>query len=266
MKITVLCENTSYGNDYIAEHGLSLFVETAREKFLFDMGQTDVFAHNAQLKGIALEDAEFAVVSHGHYDHTGGLKTFLHINRNAPVYISQHAFGQFYNTDNKFIGADPQLKFNKQLVYTSNVTVINDHITLLSCNSLDQPVPFSPFGLTVKNGNSLLDDPFMHEQYLLLRDRGKRILISGCSHKGVLNLMKWFQPDILIGGFHTMKIDPKTDEGQQYLTGLANQLLRYPAIYYTGHCTGQEQFDFLKSIMHDALQPIRCGETITINE
>ena len=84
MKITALIENTS-ARGLPTEHGLSLFVETAERKFLFDMGQTDLFARNAETLGIDLTTVDFAVLSHGHYDHGGGLKAFLALNDHAPV-------------------------------------------------------------------------------------------------------------------------------------------------------------------------------------
>ena len=92
MKLTVLTENTSrYGLP--AEHGLSLYIEANGRKMLFDMGQTGLFAENAQALGIDLSLVEFAVISHGHYDHGGGLKRFLEMNSKAPVYISSRAVG-----------------------------------------------------------------------------------------------------------------------------------------------------------------------------
>lgn len=266
MRVTVLCENTALCDHFYAEHGLSLFVETRQDHFLFDMGQTDVFSKNAAQLGISLKDAEFAVLSHGHYDHTGGLALFLEQNKTAPVYISGQAFAPFYNADQKFIGTPSHYQSNTQIKLTDDLKIINERIALFSCNGLNRPFPFPAFGLTIKAGKEQIDDPFYHEQYLLLRENGKRILISGCSHKGVLNLMNWFRPDILIGGFHTMKVDPETKETQKYLSDFANQLLRYDAVYYTGHCTGEEQFAFLKSIMKDHLQAIHSGERIIINE
>ena len=90
MKITVLVENAS-ACGLPAEHGLSLFVETERTRFLFDLGQTDLLARNAETLGIDLDTADFAVLSHGHYDHGGGMKAFFSLNDHAPVYVSRWA-------------------------------------------------------------------------------------------------------------------------------------------------------------------------------
>ena len=108
MKITALVENIP-AHGLPAEHGLSLFVETNGIRFLFDMGQTDLFARNAEALGIDLDTADFAVLSHGHYDHGGGLETFLSLNSHAPVYLSRYAFEPHYNGTEKYIGLDPEV-------------------------------------------------------------------------------------------------------------------------------------------------------------
>ena len=104
MKVTVLVENTT-ADGLQAEHGLSLFVEAQGTRFLFDMGQTDLFARNADALGIDLNTAAFAVLSHGHYDHGGGIRTFFARNDHARVYMSRHAFEPHYNDSEKYIEA-----------------------------------------------------------------------------------------------------------------------------------------------------------------
>ena len=79
MKITALTENTSVNENIGAEHGLSLYIETDGHKILFDMGQTDMFERNAKTLCIDLSEVDIAVLSHGHYDHGGGLARFLEI-------------------------------------------------------------------------------------------------------------------------------------------------------------------------------------------
>jgi 7,8-dihydropterin-6-yl-methyl-4-(beta-D-ribofuranosyl)aminobenzene 5'-phosphate synthase len=83
MKISVLCENTTKKENILSEHGLSLFIETEKHKILFDMGQSDAFLKNAKTLGIDLSTVDIAILSHGHYDHGGGLRAFLEYNEKA---------------------------------------------------------------------------------------------------------------------------------------------------------------------------------------
>ena len=88
MNITSLLENTTAHSDVAVEHGLSLYIETEQHKLLFDMGQTNLFAKNAVVLGVDLSSVDIAVLSHGHYDHGGGLLTFLEQNKTKFLIIS----------------------------------------------------------------------------------------------------------------------------------------------------------------------------------
>ena len=77
MKVIVLSENTTNDPRLGAEHGLSLYIEACGKKILFDTGQGDLFAENAKTLGVDLAAVDFAVISHGHYDHGGGIRRFL---------------------------------------------------------------------------------------------------------------------------------------------------------------------------------------------
>ena len=254
MKIVTLMENTSCREDLCFEHGLSLYIETENHQILFDAGQSAAFAVNGEMLGVDLKTVEFAVLSHGHYDHSGGLQKFLEINKTAPVYVSCHAFEPHYSAKG-YIGMDPVLKNSPQIRYVAEETKLAEGITL--CRT-DSP-PMDTAGLEMEEAGIRKPDDFRHEQYLLLEERGKRILISGCSHKGILNIVGAFWPDILIGGFHFMKMEDETK-----LADAAIKLLEYNTVYYTGHCTGQKQYDYLKNLMGEKLHYIAAGTVLEI--
>ena len=258
MKITCLIENTSSDEGFICEHGLSLFIETADKKILFDMGQTDAFSVNADKLGINLSDVDFAVLSHGHYDHGGGLKKFLEINKTAPVYLSKYAFEPHYNGIEKYIGLDLSVKSNDRLIFTDDCYIISEGITLHSCNGEKTFIDTDSVGLNKLIDNEMIPDDFLHEQYLLIEENNKRVLISGCSHKGIINICEWFRPDELVGGFHYSKysLDEK-------LRAYAEKLNEYKTKFYTCHCTGVEQFYFMKNHI-DNLKYISSGDIIEI--
>ena len=121
MKIVTLMENTACREDLCCEHGLSLYIETENHRILFDAGQSAAFADNAEKLGVALETVDFAVLSHGHYDHGGGLGKFLECNKGAPVYVSSHAFEPHYSR-NGYIGLEPALQHSERMIPVSETT------------------------------------------------------------------------------------------------------------------------------------------------
>lgn len=258
MRITSLVENTSICDNIGAEHGLSLYVETEANKILFDMGQTDLFLKNAETMGIDLSAVDFAVLSHGHYDHGGGLKAFLQINHKAPVYISRYAFEPHFNGTERYIGLDLSLKDHERLIFVDDIMMIKEHFTLYHCNAQTRSFDLGSFGLNVIQNGLYLPDDFRHEQYLLIEEKGRRILISGCSHKGILNIAQWFDPDVLIGGFHFSKLP-----FDETLRNYAQHLNGFNTDYYTCHCTGVEHFAFMRKYMN-RLNYLSAGQTIQI--
>lgn len=258
MKISVLAENTSSDVNIGCEHGLSLYIETCDHKILFDMGQTDLFYENAKKMNIDLSDVDIAVISHGHYDHGGGLRKFLEINDKANIFINEYAFEPHYNGTEKYIGLDIKLFDNKRIVFTGDLFSIDENLTLYSCNNKDRFFNPGSFGLTVFEDDEFKDDDFRHEQYLNISENGKNVLISGCSHKGIMNIARWFNSDYIIGGFHFSKLSLDNT-----LAEYAKLLNNYHTKFYTCHCTGVEQYEFMRDYM-DRLEYLSAGTKIEI--
>ena len=254
MKVVTLMENTACREGFRCEHGLSLYLETGSHKILFDAGQSEAFAENAEKLGVDLSKVDFAVLSHGHYDHGGGLGKFMHIHPKAPVYVSRYAFEPHYST-NGYIGLDLSLQDHQRILPVAEETVVAEGITLCHLHT----APTDTAGLTVEEDGIRKPDDFRHEQYLMIHEHGKKILISGCSHKGILQIMEAFHPDILIGGFHFLKI-----ESEEVLQTAARKLQEYDTVYYTGHCTGLTQYTCLKSIMGNQLHYLSAGKVLEI--
>ena len=257
MKIVTLIENTTSYPRITAEHGLSFYLETGSKKILFDMGQSSAFADNAEKLGVDLSKVDFAVLSHGHYDHGGGLQTFLKRNSHAPVYIHKAAFGAHYNGTEKYIGLDLSLQAESRLIFTEGAVSIAPTIQLTDCNHLGWTN--DSYGLNRREGDQFQPDDFRHEQYLQIQEGDKRILLSGCSHKGILNIAEYFRPQVLIGGFHLNKVDDA-----EVLQNIARRLLRTDARCFTGHCTGSRQFVRMKEIMGESLQNLSAGSIIEV--
>lgn len=252
MKLWVLMENTAL-DGFESEHGLSLYLQTAGLRILFDAGQSDAFARNAEKLGLDLGKVDLAILSHGHYDHSGGLRHFLELNNHAPIYLSRHAFDPHFNANGKNIGIDPALSSCDRLIFVEEAITIAPGLSLSPLDISACPYPIDSAGLKAAAGTP---EDFRHELYLQIREGDKRILISGCSHKGILNIAAHFTPDILIGGFHFKHLPPSDPQ----LIAAAEELRRHPTTYYTGHCTGCGQFDTMKPILANRLMAIHAGD------
>lgn len=265
MKIAVLMENTASAPCYACEHGLSLYLEACGKKILFDSGASGAFAENAEKLGIDLAAVDIAILSHGHSDHSGGLLRFLELNRKAKIYMRRDAVGLYYNAKG-YIGLDPQLKASDRIVFVdAEEYPLAEGLTLYGSveRTLYHPLEKTPLRRRPAEGSPLEPDLFLHEQYLEIREGGKTYLMSGCSHRGILNITRWFRPDVLIGGFHFKDVE-MDEAGRAHLEEAARELLEYPTRYYTGHCTGLEQFTYLKTFLGERLEYIPTGAVLEI--
>ena len=260
MRIISLVENTT-NKDLQTEHGLSLYIEAAGQKILFDTGQSDLFARNAEKMSVDLKTVDICILSHGHYDHGGGLKTFATINDTAPIYMNKNAFGLHYHGDERYIGLNRDWLHDEELQHRINYLdggmEIDKDISIVAPGN-NRKVDMGSAGLCVKENDEYRAEDFRHEHYLLIKENGKRILISGCSHQGIINIMDWYKPDVLIGGFHFMN----QDHGET-LQKYGEMLDKYDTEYYTCHCTGVEQYEFLRHYIKH-LQYLSEGEEMRI--
>lgn len=259
MKVTVLSENTGT-KGLITEHGLSLYIETDRHKILFDFGSSDAFYKNAEKLGIDLGLVDIAFLSHGHYDHGGGLEKFLEINKIAYVYMNELAFEPHYNGRNQYIGLDSSMDGHPRYIKVRGNADIDDELSFVSIKDLKTPI--DTHGQKVKRGKYMEKEKYEHEMYLLIHDGFKDYLISGCAHKGIINLVYAMRFRAFVGGLHTMGYDEVCDE--EILLDTAKALKDSNAEYYTCHCTGKEQFLFLQKEVGDKMHSISCGDTIEI--
>ena len=259
MRVVTLIENTTSREDLVCEHGLSLYVQTGNQKILFDTGQSGAFADNAQRLGIDLRRVDFVVLSHGHYDHGGGLRRFLEINSTAPIYLHRQAFGDFRHGKDKYIGLDPSLLESGRLIFVDDVLEVGQGVCLHGYQEEPVSFPVGSGGLQVLRQGRLVPDEFCHEIYMVIRESGRRFCFSGCSHRGVANILHWSRPDVFFGGFHLSKL-----EDPMVLDTVCQSLVAHPGVYYTGHCTGHKQFDWLKKGLGDRLQVLTTGAEVVI--
>ena len=274
MKITALVENTSNNSDLAAEHGLSLYIETAAHKILFDTGASDLFARNADKLGIDLTKVDIVVISHGHSDHGGGLATFLQKNKEAKVYFAKQAFEPHFanapNSQKVFIGLAPDLLPNPRFVFVDQGSVIDEELELFAEVKGNRYLPSANQTLLKQGRRDYLADDFAHEQNLIIKEKGSSVLIAGCAHRGIVNILDHYQkskgklPDVVIGGFHLYNRGTDESEDPAVVEKIAEILLKGDTKYYTCHCTGERAYARLKDLMGERIDYLDTGRQISI--
>ena len=274
MRVTVLMENGTPSSRLAARHGLSLWLELADgRRVLFDMGPDEAFLANARTLGVDATTADAAVLSHGHYDHGGGLGAFLaacsDAGRDVPVYVREHAFEPHVSgTPERYhaIGLNPALAADPHVVTVGEKHDLGGGLTLFSTARRAHPVARSNARLLMRGADgTLVPDAFAHEQSLLVEEGGRHVLVSGCSHGGILNLMDAAEElagaplDAVVAGFHLMDPSGGTVEDARLTRALARELAVRPACYLTCHCTGTDAFALLRDELGERVCYLHVG-------
>ena len=267
MIIKVLVNDNSENKEYKCEHGLSIYIETEKHKILFDLGQSDLFLENAKKSNVDISDIDIVIISHGHYDHGGGIRSFLESNSKAKIYIHEKAFSKLYSlkdNNERYIGLDEDLKNNERLFFTSKQIKIDEELLLFSDVKNSANISYSNNRLIIKRDNGFENDLYEHEQSLIITEKDKKVLFVGCAHKGIENIVyranesKDRPMNYVIGGFHLH------DKSKEIVSQLAKVLLKIDSKYYTCHCTGSEAYRVLKDIMKDNIDYLSTGNVINI--
>jgi 7,8-dihydropterin-6-yl-methyl-4-(beta-D-ribofuranosyl)aminobenzene 5'-phosphate synthase len=256
-KITVLCENTAGGPmGLMGEHGFSALIEKDGQKILFDTGQGMTLANNAQVLRINLAEIKTVVLSHGHYDHTGGLPAVLHPSRGMEVIAHPDIFARKYaeldtpsGKRNIFIGikysqdyleGTLQARFNWIREFAEIAPGIFFSGEVPKKTAFEHP----DTRLKVEHDGKITDDPLLDDISLLIETDQGPVILLGCAHSGVVNVMNHFSAKTghkkyhaLIGGTHL-----------GFMTGPGQQLERSMDAFddykvdliAVSHCTGQE--------------------------
>jgi len=274
MIIKTLVENISQNPELGAEHGLSLYIETQRHKILFDTGASKLFAENALKMGVDLAAVDIMILSHGHYDHGGGIQTFLTLNHTAKIYMQKNVFQNHFShsifSQQKYIGLDQGLFPNPRFVFVEDRLIIDEELELFSMIAGNRFPPSGNQDLYMEMNGELQQDDFSHEQNLIVNENGKTFLVAGCAHKGIVNIVDQFiqdkmrMPDVVIGGFHLYNGAAKRNEAPAIVAGIGQALAETKVRYFTGHCTGMKSYEQLKGILGEKLGYISIGSQISL--
>lgn len=260
IKLKILVENYVRKRGILAEQGLSILVSVDNFKVLFDVGQTEFFSLNAEREGIDLADVDLLFLSHGHYDHTGGVPKFVKINQKAPIYIHPDAFGARYNScDGKIIGQNIGIPWINELGKKDFARIkkvnfplkINESI-MLSGEINGEDTDSGSFLIRNREGH-LEPDCVSDEQFLIIKGQAGIYLLVGCSHGGIVNYIKHAQKlfpqekiAAVIGGMHLIKKkEEEIHRVVQEIMGLGVEKI-VPL-----HCTGLPAVCEMKRVMKD---------------
>lgn len=272
-KITCVVDNKVQPSSFLCgEHGVSFWIQMDDNHVLFDTGMSGtVLLHNLKLLGFNSQDIGGVILSHAHYDHTGGLSALLSEKPGLPLYANPDLFRPRYSIRNghyKSIG----------------LSMTEDELTQLAEIHLDEsPVEIVP-GLwtsgeiserTEPEGRSVqhvvpLDDgwvvdPYKDDMSMVMDTQDGLVLICGCCHAGLLNTMahvyRTFQRSIIaiLGGTHLVTAD------EPYLKHVVNQLRDFYDLhsYHLNHCTGESAYLALTNAFGDRVKPCPAGTIIT---
>ncbi len=270
MKITAIVENISQRNDLTPAHGLSLYIQTVKHNILFDVGgDYDILSANALKLGVDLSGIDIVIISHGHGDHGGALRGFLQMTSRATVYVQRRAFLPHYS---RRVGGMADISLDAELLNHPQINLldgdykIDSELTLFTIT--DNSKCYSTANNTLYECDQL--DNFRHEHNLLIHNPEGNVLIIGCGHNGVINILDRvgdYAPKLCIGGFHLNARSAGGTVPTELLNEIANELHRYPHTrLYTCHCTGCDAYKHLsQALPPNTLHYLHCGDTITNN-
>jgi len=254
MKITILVDNTAlFDRMFVAEHGFSAYIEAEGQRILFDTGYSGAFLQNAEKMKIDLLDLDYIVLSHGHFDHTGGLWHLIHRFMEAAIEDTPHRLPRLIAHPRCFLPrpkppladigavltADEVQRFmplelsTKPVSLTPNLFFLGEIERRCSFEGADP----GPRRIVMPDG-CMQEDRILDDTSLAFRGKNGLVVITGCAHAGICNTVEYAKKvcgenrvQDIIGGFHLRTAGPQLIGTLAYLKDLN------PAALHACHCT-----------------------------
>jgi len=276
IKITTLIEN-ELGKDLSLqkEHGLSLFIEADNKKILFDTGQSGLFINNAKSLEIDLNNLDYVILSHGHYDHSGGFKRLVEdfpisyqlligsgffndkykLLKNGDYSFNGNSFGEIFLKENDI----KTQVIHKDITYlTKNIIIFTNFIQNEKYENINQT-------MFIKEGHQYELDLFTDEIVIGLNTPNGLVLLVGCAHVGIINILETIKQRTglyiyaLLGGTHLLNAnDHMTHQFIQYLTN------NHIEIIGVSHCTGEKVEKLIQKKLTDHFYRNHTGDSLII--
>lgn len=270
VKLTVLSENRVTNPKLIAEQGLSILVETPDGKLLFDTGQTDAMLHNARELKVDLSKVRHIVLSHGHFDMTGGLSYLLSKNKNLEVICHPNLFNKKFNViDNERVDIgvrweknDLEKKGAKFILKTRPMQILPD---VWISGEIPRLTEYEDIDETYQERvlESFIHDELHDDMALIIKTTKGLIILMGCAHSGPVNTVKHAMRIMgvnkihaIAGGMHLHRApDEKIDKVIRNLVKLK------PDYFIPLHCCGFRSINLLYNLMKDHVLLFNVGDT-----
>ncbi len=273
LKITTLIENTM--GEHLAlknEHGISFYIEKDGHKLLFDTGQSGTFLENAEQLQIDLSDLEYVILSHGHYDHSGGLRSLINIADKFELILGEGFFNEKYGYKNgsyEFLGNNFNRKFlqEKSISYKFVNNDLNEILpgiyVITNFPRIHKDEVVNTRFKLLKDGK-FISDPFNDEVLVAMDTPEGLVILLGCSHPGMKNMLDATRNLLkkpiyaVLGGTHLVEAnDGSLDISMDYLNKGEMKVIG------VSHCTGQKAMSNL-SISNDRYFHNRTGSSLII--
>jgi|Deesub1362A_J573_1020465.scaffolds.fasta_scaffold00033_120 7,8-dihydropterin-6-yl-methyl-4-(beta-D-ribofuranosyl)aminobenzene 5'-phosphate synthase len=270
MRVSVLVNDISKGN-IKAQHGLSFLIELDNITILMDTGASpDVLMHNAREMKTGIEYTDVVVLSHGHYDHVGGLFGVLNITEKKPLPIVMHPSAikpkLSLHPRLRYIGAPYRWEEVEKaggvlLFATSPLKLSQDSET---SGEIPRRSEFEKVeGFWTLERGALIPDLMMDDMSLIVRTKRGPVVFTGCAHAGIANILNMVvemfgEVHGLVGGFHLF------DANEERIIKTVEILSEIePEIILPCHCTGKNAIEIMKEML-EGVQPLKAGDIIEI--